>query len=205
MYHVSWHGLKWSTNQGCWWFCRNKWGENTFQSMYLWAIIWYFDTELIHSPMFLIPWAENWCWLQLLWLAQDEATNEHIMLSAFYIFPPPVLGCSVWQDDSLGVSLMYSPSLFHWQAQHYFIKNLSWGLSVLLSTRAVRFMISVLADVLQICSGCAVQLRRCRNAKLDLCLIIRFARYSMFSSCGLDLYMSHLQSWCFLPCWRTYS
>lgn len=44
---------------------------------------------------------------------QDEATNEHIMLSAFYIFPPPVVGCSVWQDDSLCVTLMYSSPPFH--------------------------------------------------------------------------------------------
>lgn len=41
----------------------------SFQSMYLWAIIWYFDTELIHTPVFLIPRAKNWCWLQFLSLA----------------------------------------------------------------------------------------------------------------------------------------
>lgn len=41
----------------------------SFQGRYLWAIIWCFDTERIHTLVFLIPWTENWCWLQLLSLA----------------------------------------------------------------------------------------------------------------------------------------
>lgn len=94
MPRVSWHGLKWSANQSCWWFCRNKEEENTFFSWYVFVgnhlIFWHWTYS--HSSV-LSSFGQkigagytNSCWLQ------DKATNEHIMLPAFYIFPPPVSG-----------------------------------------------------------------------------------------------------------------